>query len=231
MAARPLAYVCPLSVSQAETCIVRDGTRGSMGMLLPPLAYHTSSLAHPYFFFCPDIPPSLPAHSINYGVVFINRDVVFINCDVVYRISAQGRRNIRAKEEVWMSKRGSMDAGRGAANWEVPPHATSLGCLFLLIQPHRLPVLKIVPWISPRIWRIEEIALLLRRHFGGGVPSLFGDPLKREPGENPGQTRYCKLCRARAAWSRARQVSAKTPATGKPGRRPASKSKSGNLPR
>ena len=218
--------------------LLETGIGGAWECCYPLLPIHTSSLAHPYFFFCPDIPSSLPAHSINYGVVFINRDVVctnrdvvFINCDVVYRISAQGRRNIRAKEEVWMSKRGSMDAGRGAANWEVPPRATSLGYLFLLIQPHRLPVLRIVPWISPRIWRIEKIALPLRRHFGGGVPNCFGDPLKREPGENPGQTRYCKLCRARAVWSRARQVSAKTPATGKPGRRPALKSKSGNLPR
>ena len=129
--------------------LLGTGLGGAWECCYPLLPIHTSSLAHPYFFFCPDIPPSLPAHSINYGVVFINRDVVctnrdvvFINCDVVYRISAQGRRNIRAEEEVWMSKRGSMDAGRGAANWEVPPHATSLGCLFLLIQPHRLPALK-----------------------------------------------------------------------------------------
>ena len=81
-----------------------------------------------------------------------------------------------------MGRRESMDAGRGAANWEVPPRATSLGCLFLLIQPHRLPVLKIIPWISPGIWRIEEIALLLHPTFWWRSPQPLRGPAEKGTG-------------------------------------------------
>ena len=84
--------------------------------LPPPSRIHTSSLAHPYFLLCPDIPPALGRNSINYVAVYKNYAVV-------YRMRRQRRRNIWAEEEVWMSKRGSMDRQEGVAAFPCSPES------------------------------------------------------------------------------------------------------------
>ena len=96
--------------------------------LPPPSRIHTSSLAHPYFLLCPDIPPALGRNSINYVAVYkkyvavnTNYVAVYKNYDVVYRMRRQRRRNIWAEEEVWMSKRGSMDRQEGVAAFPCSP--------------------------------------------------------------------------------------------------------------
>ena len=96
----------------------------------PPSRIHTSSLAHPYFLLCPDIPPALGRNSINYVAVYknyvavcTNYVAVYKNYAVVYRMRGRRRRNMRAEEEVWMSKRGSMDRQEGVAAFPCSPES------------------------------------------------------------------------------------------------------------
>ena len=80
---------------------------------MPLSRNHTSAPAQTYFRVCPDILPGLGRHSINYGAVFINYGAVCKNYGVVLRIRKQRKKYRQARAEVWVGRRGSLDAGKG----------------------------------------------------------------------------------------------------------------------